>query len=175
MLEQLANQFLAMNAKSARNLVGSLSRLQKGGFSITDDQGAVDATEKPRISTASLGYGMSGRNYDSKPFHFIDGIAIIPVMGTLVHKLSYFSSWATGYNVIVGMFDAYIRFSRAAMTGKAKDKVPDDLSIFDEVRVCRTQLDEQCPGWSSPLKQLTVAALSIYQLRKIDIRAPCDA
>ena len=106
MLEQLANQFLAMNAKSARNLVGSLSRLQKGGFSITDDQGAVDATEKPRISTASLGYGMSGRNYDSKPFHFIDGIAIIPVMGTLVHKLSYSSSWATGYNVIVGMFDA---------------------------------------------------------------------
>jgi len=106
MLEQLANQFLAMNAKSARNLIGSLSRLQKGGFSITDDQGAVDATEKPRISTSSLGYGMSGRNYDSKPFHFIDGIAIIPVMGTLVHKLSYSSSWATGYNVIVGMFDA---------------------------------------------------------------------
>lgn len=106
MLEQLANQFLAMNAKSARNLVGSLSRMQKGGFSITDDQGAVDATEKPRISTASLGYGMSGRNYESKPFHFIDGIAIIPVMGTLVHKLSYSSSWATGYNVIVGMFDA---------------------------------------------------------------------
>ena len=54
MLEQLANQFLAMNAKSARNLVGSLSRMQKGGFSITDDQGAVDATEKPRISTASV-------------------------------------------------------------------------------------------------------------------------
>ena len=74
MLEQLANQFLAMNAKSARNLVGSLSRLQKGGFSITDDQGAVDATEKPRISTASLGYGMGGRNYDSKPFHFIDAV-----------------------------------------------------------------------------------------------------
>lgn len=106
MLDQIANQFLAMNAKSAKNLVGSLSRLQKGGVSIVDEQGLVDSSEKPRVSTASLGYGMSGRNYDSKPFHFIDGIAIIPVTGTLIHKLGYSSSWATGYNVIVGMFDA---------------------------------------------------------------------
>lgn len=106
MLDQIANQFLAMNAKSARNLVGSLSLHQKKGLSVFDQEGKVDDLEKPRVNTAALGYGMSGRNYDSKPFHFIDGIAVIPVTGTLLHKLGYSSSWATGYNVIVAMFDA---------------------------------------------------------------------
>ena len=52
----------------------------------------------------------------------------------------------TAPSTIAGMFDSCMRSSRAAMAGKAKDKVPDDLSIFDEVRVCRTQLDEQYPG-----------------------------
>ena len=72
----------------------------------------------------------------------------------------------TAPSTIAGMFDSCMRSSRAAMAGKAKDKVPDDLSIFDEVRDCRTKLDEEYPGWSSPLKQLAIAALAIYQLRR---------
>ena len=106
MLNQIANQFLAMNAKSARNLVGSLSLQNKNGLAVFDQDGQVESEDKLRVNTAAMGYHMNGRAYESKPFHFVDGIAVIPVTGTLLHKLGYSSSWATGYNVIVSQFDA---------------------------------------------------------------------
>lgn len=106
MLEQLTNQFMAMNPKHARSLLGSLALQQKQGLTAYDASGQMKDNERPRINDVLAGYYGGEDSYERKPFNFIDGIAVIPVTGTLLHKLSYSASWATGYNYIVSKFDA---------------------------------------------------------------------
>ncbi len=106
MINQLTNQFMAMDPKHAKSLVGSLALQNKTGVTVFDATGQVEVNEKPRINDVLAGYHGGVDSYDQKPFHFIDGIAVIPVTGTLLHKLSWSSSWATGYNYIVSKFDA---------------------------------------------------------------------
>lgn len=105
MLEQFLNQPLAITPKAARDLFNSLAMNSKKGVKLFDQDGQVSDAEKIRVTepAAYLG-GVS--SHSSKPFHFVDGIAVIPVNGLLVHRLGYISSYATGYNTIVARFDA---------------------------------------------------------------------
>lgn len=103
MINQIANQYLAMDPKFARNLVGSISA--KNGYLCFDAHGQVDDAEKPRITAASLGLH-GATSHERKPYPFVAGIAVIPVTGTLLHKYAWSDPWATGYNSIVSMFDA---------------------------------------------------------------------
>jgi signal peptide peptidase SppA len=105
MLNNFANQFLVMDQKAARGLITSLSRSEKGGVNIFDQNGKIDVEGKPRIIQSSLAYGAVTDSYTSKPYQVIDGIAIIPVSGTLIHGLNYISSYYSGYNAIVSLFD----------------------------------------------------------------------
>lgn len=52
---------------------------------------------------STYGYGPSVRE---KPFAFSDGIAIIPVHGTLINRYSYGWSYVTGYNFIRAQMNA---------------------------------------------------------------------
>jgi signal peptide peptidase SppA len=49
------------------------------------------------LCAASMGLNVSN---NSKPFVFSDGLAVIPVYGVLLHRDSYVSEWATGYDYI---------------------------------------------------------------------------
>lgn len=62
-----------------------------------------------RVDASSLGVvemrqkaamGAYGRDGERRPYQLIDRVAIIPVMGFLAQRLSWESSWATGYNRI---------------------------------------------------------------------------
>lgn len=50
-------------------------------------------------------YGFSRRE-QTKPFAFADGVAIIPIHGTLLNRYGWTSSWATGYNFIRAQHNA---------------------------------------------------------------------
>lgn len=50
-------------------------------------------------------YGFSRRE-QTKPFAFAEGVAIIPVHGTLLNRYGWTSSWATGYNFIRAQHNA---------------------------------------------------------------------
>lgn len=106
MLNNFANQFLAMDPKAAKGLIGSLSSQNKGGVSLYDENGKLDGEGKPRIAQSSMAYHEKSDNYASKPFHFSDGVAVIPVSGALMHRLGYAGNYYTGYDAIVGMFDS---------------------------------------------------------------------
>ncbi|QJR79612.1 S49 family peptidase [Alteromonas pelagimontana] len=106
MLETLLNQSLAMDAKSARLLLASLAVKQKGGLSLFDEKGVVDTEGKPRVSQTPSAYHSSHGGYANKPYYLVDGVAVIPVSGALIHKLGFVSSYISGYDAIVAMFDA---------------------------------------------------------------------
>lgn len=64
-----------------------------------------DATsEQGVIQTLGGLYGVGPEN--RKPFPFAGGIAVIPVHGALLHRDSWASSWATGYDYIQTRFAA---------------------------------------------------------------------
>lgn len=50
-------------------------------------------------------YGFTRRE-QNKPFAFAEGVAIIPIHGTLLNRYGWTSSWATGYNFIRAQHNA---------------------------------------------------------------------
>jgi signal peptide peptidase SppA len=53
-------------------------------------------------------YGFSRPTVQEKPYAYVDGIAIIPVHGTLINRFSYSYSFATGYNFIRRLMNAAV-------------------------------------------------------------------
>jgi signal peptide peptidase SppA len=106
MIKNLIDQILVMEPKAARTLIGSYSKTKNAGVNVFDADGKISDTEKPRIVQSSASYYGADNSYKSKPFLFVDGIAIIPVSGALIHNLGYISSYWSGYDAIVRMFDA---------------------------------------------------------------------
>lgn len=106
MIENFIDQTLVMEPKAARTLMGSYAKAKGAGFNLFDMNGEVIDTEKPRIVRSSASYYGADNTYKSKPFLFVDGIAIIPVSGALIHNLGYISSYWSGYDAIVRMFDS---------------------------------------------------------------------
>jgi capsid assembly protease len=65
------------------------------------DEGLEQASAEMHRSKQLLSaYGFDEGTAQSKPFAYADGVAIIPVHGTLVNRFSYGWSWLTGYNFI---------------------------------------------------------------------------
>jgi signal peptide peptidase SppA len=65
----------------------------------------IATTHNPDALCAAFGMGASDR---SKPFAFADGIAVIPVTGSLLHRDMYSDAYATGYDYIAAKFDAAV-------------------------------------------------------------------
>lgn len=104
MFETLLNEQLAMDPRSARMLMASLAAGQK--FSLIDENGEPAKTEKPRITNGASAFAGADGAYGSKPFQYIEGIAVIPVTGALVHRAGFISSYWSGYDAIVSLYNA---------------------------------------------------------------------
>lgn len=70
-------------------------------FDINTVKAAFDVRKAEIV--ASYGFSPSPQ---TKPFAFADGAAIIPIHGMLVNRMSWGSSFATGYNFIASQLDA---------------------------------------------------------------------
>jgi signal peptide peptidase SppA len=106
MINSFTNQFIAMEPKSAKSLIGSLTLKNRGSISVIDQNGLLDAQDKPRIVQAAFARFASSGNVGSKPYTFVDGIAVIPVNGSLLHGHGYIGSYYSGYEAIVSLFDS---------------------------------------------------------------------
>jgi signal peptide peptidase SppA len=63
-------------------------------------RGAPVENADHRLDVAAV-YGMECDEDDSLPFAFADGIAFVPVRGTLINRLSYSCPWVTGYKYLL--------------------------------------------------------------------------
>jgi signal peptide peptidase SppA len=63
------------------------------------DRGLEEAAWEVRKAELTTAYGF-GETNNSKPFAFSNGVAIIPVHGTLLNRFSYSWGYVTGYNFI---------------------------------------------------------------------------
>lgn len=71
------------------------------------DHGLEDAAAEASRPTVLANYGYGNRTTaDSKPFAYADGVAIIPVQGTLINRFSSSWGWITGYNFIRAQLNA---------------------------------------------------------------------
>lgn len=74
--------------------------------SVTDDSLEEAAAEK-RLQHLADAYGYAPQSVeDRKPFVFADGVAIIPIHGTLINRFSYSWGFVTGYNFLRKQFNA---------------------------------------------------------------------
>lgn len=69
------------------------------------DHGLEEASWEFRKSELTMAYGF-GKTDTDKPYAFANGIAIIPVHGTLLNRFSYSWGFVTGYNFILTMYRA---------------------------------------------------------------------
>lgn len=53
---------------------------------------------------ALFNYNFSGR-VENKPYKMVGNVAVIPINGTLLHKVNWGGSWYTGYTYIRNLFD----------------------------------------------------------------------
>ena len=83
------------------------------------------------------------------------------------HKLSRKTSCPNDY-LVNSLFRRYSHESEQATAGLRPVSIPDDLSVFHEVRQSRTVVDGKYPSWPAHLKQLAVGLLAIYRHRKVD-------
>lgn len=92
-------------------LIAAAGASEVAGWLRNTQDSAAASDEIVRDDTAldlcAAAFGVSSYSPD-KPFVFADGIAYIPVYGTLINRFSYYSSWygVTGYQYIRSMFDA---------------------------------------------------------------------
>lgn len=89
----------AMIAPHYSGLVGALTELADA------DVGLEEAAWEVRRDELCAAYGFGKSNAD-KPFAFSDGVAIIPVHGVLVNRMSYSWGYATGYNFLRAQYGA---------------------------------------------------------------------
>ncbi len=69
-------------------------------------QPELDARAEQRMNELAYSYGYGTRVSTEKPFVYNDGIAIIPVHGSLINRFSYSWSFVTGYNFIRNQMNA---------------------------------------------------------------------
>ncbi|MFC4699383.1 S49 family peptidase [Glaciecola siphonariae] len=106
MIENFENKMLAMEPKAATTMINSLAKSKNVSLKLFNEGGQIENIDKPRIVQGLHSYYGADNSYSSKPFLFVDGIAIVPVNGALIHRLGYVGSYYSGYDAIVNMFDA---------------------------------------------------------------------
>lgn len=105
-LSQLLNSTLLMSHEGAQALFNSLRGQLDKDLKIVGANGQELSAEKPSIvcNQTLMSYGLSAAQ--DKPYGFIDGVAVIPVTGALIHGYNYSSRYATGYEAILSMYKA---------------------------------------------------------------------
>ena len=73
-----------------------------------------------------------------------------------------------GDSVIESLFRKFTLKSESSTTRKRADTIPDDLSVFHEVKGHYLPIHRKHPHWPEPLKQLAIGLKATYKLRKID-------
>lgn len=90
--EHLFNQTLLINPETVDQIINL------GNFQIDD--------MSQEFERKMFGFLFGDRSNNTKPYRMVNNVAVIPVSGTLLHRVS-FSGWGiTGYDFIRSMFDA---------------------------------------------------------------------
>lgn len=159
---RLLNAPLMLRPEKAEMLVAVLA--ERLGIARLDrmDGAAMTAVEMNEMARS----GRSTSRADERPYEVIDGVAMIPVEGTLVHK----SGWIGAYSGMVG-YDGLATQLREAMDDSAVKAIWFDIdSPGGEVAGCFDFVDEifACnranggkPIWSCINEQATSAAYAI--------------
>lgn len=71
------------------------------------DLAILREAEAARLQELASSYGL-GQIDREKPFAFSNGVAVIPIHGILINKMSWGSSYATGYDYIRNLYNAAI-------------------------------------------------------------------
>lgn len=71
------------------------------------DTGTEQAKEPDHLDTLAMAYSQSERD-NSKPFVFVEGVAVIPVHGLLINRFGGYWGFVTGYNYIRRMVTAAV-------------------------------------------------------------------
>lgn len=98
-LTRLLNRPLLMDRAYARQLFSSVAG-RMNIRSLSDDTGELKLGEKIH---AKAFYGNGGTTERYRPYRLIDGIAVVPISGSLIHKYPYMSMWAMGYDSLIRM------------------------------------------------------------------------
>lgn len=93
---RLFNTPLLIEPRHARSLLTSFSK-ELGIAKLSDAEGVADLGEKPRVS-AGL---MSSASDRGRPYRVTNGVARIPVNGSLYHKWGWIGSYSAGYDAIL--------------------------------------------------------------------------
>lgn len=95
-----AIRLLGEQCRQATGLSGITSALR----SLLGGHGHEDREDVALVAAQSLGF--AGASRSDKPFLHVEDVAIIPVLGSLLHRDSYSSRRATGYDYIRHAFTA---------------------------------------------------------------------
>lgn len=101
---RVLNAPLLLEPAYARTFFSALSK-RLGITQMTDAEGEVMLGEKMQIEASSF----SSSRDRNRPYQVIDGVAVLPVSGTMVHKYGHLKPYSgmTGYNgIIARMSDA---------------------------------------------------------------------
>lgn len=93
---RLLNTPLLIEPRHARGLLTSFSK-ELGIAKLSDADGVADLGEKPRVSAGLLD-GVGDRR---RPYRVTNGVARIPVNGSLYHKWGWIGSYSAGYDAIL--------------------------------------------------------------------------
>lgn len=95
---RVLNQPLLLEPGYARVFIGALAP-RLGIASLQDEFGLIESQEKLRIRAESFG----SERPRNRPYEVLNGIAVVPVSGTLVHKFGHLQPYSgmTGYDGII--------------------------------------------------------------------------
>lgn len=99
---RVLNQPLLLEPGYARVFIGALAP-RLGVASLRDEFGLIESQEKLRMRADAF----ETDRPRSRPYEVIDGIAVIPVSGTLVHKFGHLKPYSgmTGYDGIIARME----------------------------------------------------------------------
>ena len=140
MLSRFEGVPLFMDATFMRRLFSSVAGFARIA-SLRDAEGTIAFGEQLRHTAALPGASQER----SRPYRVIDGVALVPVNGSLMHKWGYLGSYSCGY-------DALLRWVSLAVEDSSVDGILLDIDshggevagLFDTTRTLR-QLGEQKP------------------------------
>lgn len=95
-LARLINRPLLMDRSYARTLFSSLAG-KMNIASLIDSQGEVALGEKVRMKAGLF----DSKSERYRPYRVVDGIAVVPIVGSLLHRFPYLSPWVTGYDGVI--------------------------------------------------------------------------
>lgn len=97
------NRFNLRGAMIATHYPGLVQDMRQ--LAAADNALEHDDFLKVQRANLAMSYGFSG-SADNKPFAFANGLAIIPVQGTMINRFNYSFGYVTGYNFVRAQLNA---------------------------------------------------------------------